>query len=83
MATFIKAKKRRLTQMERRELDAFKKALYYLTKDHGKQVCDDFVPDCAACQYYMLTSLIKWHIQNIEWLLTTYEDEYGRKVHKS
>lgn len=60
-------KKRKLTKSEAKELAVFKLALNYLTKDHTKQSCGTYNPDCPACQYYVLVGMLEKHIAVIEY----------------
>lgn len=68
MTAFRKLKKRKLHPKEKKEVEAFKKALSYLTKDHSKQVCPDFMPGCPACQYWILVGMLRDHIATLTWL---------------
>ena len=67
MATQVIPTKRKLSKSEKAEVDVFKKALRYLTKDHAKQVCDQFMPGCPACEYNQLVGRMQWHIDNMEY----------------
>ena len=67
MVVFSVPKKRKLSKAEANEVKAFKVAIKYLTKDHAKQSCEDYNPNCPACMYHILCGMMMNHIANIEY----------------